>query len=145
MATKRKKRTNTTEPGPFAGLYSRHILRAVAEALDLEEDHPLTDRTAQRFFQNSSPNSYNRRKIFLALGQALIDMGFVPDLSPDLTLKVPPSARVYADSLQSAASFWDAFMSRIQSAGSWDVDRVTAGRCFLGLAAVDLAVPARRP
>ena len=140
MSKQRKSRSNTLEPGPFAGLYSRHILRAVVEALDLEEGHPLTNRTAQRFFRNSTPNAYNRRQIFLALGQTLIDMGFVPDLGPHLTLEVPPSARVYADSLHSAASFWDAFMSRIQSASSWDVDRVTAGRCFLGLASVDLAL-----
>ncbi|MDE2842364.1 MAG: hypothetical protein OXN21_03165 [Chloroflexota bacterium] len=140
MATKRKKRTNTIEVGPFAGLYSRHIFRAVVEALELEEDHPLTDRTAQRFFRNSNANAYNQRQIFLALGQTLIDMGFVPDLGPHLTIEVPPSARVYADSIQSAAAFWDAFMSRIQSASSWEVDRVTAGRCFLGLASVDLAL-----
>lgn len=140
MTMSKKKHSKVVDQGPFAGLYSRHILGAIVDALDLEDDHPLTDRTAQRFFQNSNPNSYNRRKFFLALGQILIDMGFLPHLSPDLTVEAPPSAQVYADSLQSAASFWDGFMSRIQNASSWDVDRVTAGQCFLGLAAVDLAV-----
>ena len=145
MSTKRKKRTNTTEPGPFAGLYSRHILRAVVGALELEEDHPLIDRTAQRFFRNSSPNAYNRRKIFLALGQTLIEMGFVPDLGPDLTIEAPPSARVYADSIQSAAAFWDAFMSRIQNASSWEVDRVTGRPVLPGTGLGGPGAPAVHP
>ena len=139
MSKKRKKRSTIPETGPFAGLYSRHILGAVVEALDLEEGHQLTERTARRFFQNANPNGHNRKQIFLAFGQALIDMGFVPDLSPHLPLQVP-SAQVYADSLESAASRWDAFMSRIQSESAWDVDMVTAGRCFVGLAVVDLAL-----
>ena len=139
MAKNRKKRSAISEVGPFAGLYSRHILRAVSEALDLEEGHRLNDRTARRFFRTANPNRYSRSQIFLTFGQTLIDMGFVPDLSPHLPLQVP-SAKVYADSSESAASRWGAFMSEIQSASSWDVDMVTAGRCFVGLAAVDLAL-----
>ena len=139
MSKKRKKRSNIPDPGPFAGLYSRHILGAVVDALELEEGHQLTERTARRFFRNANPNGFSRRQIFLAFGQTLIEMGFVPDLSPHLPLQVP-SAQVYADSLEFAASRWDAFMSRIQSKNSWDVGMVTAGRCFIGLAAVDLAL-----
>ena len=115
------------------------MLRAVAEALDLGEGHRLTSRTARRFFRNSSPNGHSRREIFLAFGQTIIDMGFVPDLSLYLPLQVP-SAQVYADSLESAARHWDAFMSETQSESSWDVDLVTAGRCFVNLATVDLAL-----
>ena len=137
--TKKKKRSTGADPGPFSGLYSRHILRAVVEALDLGEGHTLTGRTARRFFRDSNPNGHSRREIFLALGQTLIDVGFVPDLGQHLELAVP-SARMYADCIEFAAARWDAFMARIQSESSWDVDMGAAGECFLRLAAVDLAV-----
>ena len=139
MSKKSKKRTSARESGPFVGLYSRHILRAVVEALDLEEDHILAGRTSRRFLRDSNPNGHNRREFFLALGQTLIDMGFVPDLEPHLPLAVP-SAQVYADSIELAAQRWDAFMSRIQSESAWDVDVEDAGRLFVNLAAVDLAL-----
>ena len=139
MSKNNKKRTAAPELGPFSGLYSRQILRTVIEALDLGEAHVLRSKTARRFLRDSNPNGHNRREFFLALGQTLIDMGFVPDLGPHLPLQVP-SSQVYAESIEFAAQRWDAFMSRIQSEGSWDVDMVAAGRCFVGLAAVDLSL-----
>ena len=139
MSKKSKKRTSARESGPFAGLYSRHILRAVVEALDLGEGHVLTGRTARRFLRNSEPNGHNRGEFFLALGQTLIDMGFVPDLEPHLPMQVS-SAQAYGDVVQLACRRWDAFMSTIQSEGSWDVDMAAAARCFVGLAAVDLGL-----
>ena len=120
-------------------MYSRQILRAVVEALDLGEGHVLTSRTSRRFLRNSNPNGHNRRDFFFALGQTLIDMGFVPDLEPHLPLGVP-SARVYADSIEFAAKRWDAFMSKLQSESSWDIDMFAAGQCFLSLAVVDLTI-----
>ena len=139
MSKKNKKRTAAPEPGPFSGLYSRQILGTVVEALDLGEGHVLTTRTARRFLRDSDPNGHNRREFFLSLGQTFIDMGFLPDLEPHLPLQVP-SAQVYGESLEFAAERWDAFMSRIQSESSWDVDMVSAGRLFVGLAAVDLSL-----
>ena len=139
MSKKRKKRSVAPEPGPFSGLYSRQILRAVVEALDLEEGHVLTSRTARQFLRDSNPNGHNRREFFLALGQTLQDMGFVPDLEPHLPLAVP-SAQVYADAIEFAARQWDSFMSRIQSEGTWDVDAEDAGHLFVNLAAVDLGL-----
>ena len=139
MSKKRKKRSSAPEPGPFSGQYSRQILRVVVEALDVGEGHYLSSRTVRRFLRNSNPNGHNRRQFFFALSQTLIDMGFVPELEPHLPLKVP-SARVYADSIEFAASRWDAFMSRVQSEGSWDVGVVDAGHLFVNLAAVDLSL-----
>ncbi len=139
MSKKSKKRISVAEQGPFPGLYSRQILRAVIEALDLGEGHVLTRRTSRRFLGNSNPNGHNRREFFLALGQTLIDMGFVPDLEPHLPLAVP-SARVYGDSIEFAAQRWDAFMSRIQSEGAWDVNVEDVGHLFVNLAAVDLGL-----
>lgn len=139
MSKKSSKRASVAERGPFAGLYSRQILRAVVEALDLGEGLVLTNKTARRFLRDSNPNGHNRREFFLALGQTLIDMGFFPDLEPHLPLAVP-SARVYADAIEFAARQWDAFMSRIQSEGTWDVDAEDAGHLFVNLAAVDLGL-----
>ena len=136
---KNKKRTAAPEPGPFSGLYSRQILRAVIDSLDLGEGHVLTGRTARRFLRDSNPNGHNRREFFFALGQTLLDMGFVPDLGSHLPLQVP-SARVYGDAVEFAAGRWDAFMSRIQSEGPQDVDMDSAVRFFLVLASVDLGL-----
>ena len=63
--SKKRKRSAVPDPGPFSGLYSRQILRAVIDALDLGEGHILTGRTARRFFQGSNPNPYDREQIFL--------------------------------------------------------------------------------
>ena len=139
MAKKSKKRASVTEQGPFSGLYSRHILRAVVEALDLGEGHTLTGRTARRFFRDSDPNGHSRREIFLALGQTLIDMGFVPEFEPHLPMQVS-SAQAYGDVVELAARRWDAFMSTIQSEGTWGADVAAALRCFVGLASVDLGL-----
>ena len=139
MSKRSKKRASIAEQGPFSGLYSRQILRAVVEALDLGEGHVLTSRTSRRFLRESNPNGHNRREFFLALGQTLIDMGFVPDLEPHLPLAVP-SARVYGDSIEFATQRWDAFMSRIQSEGAWDVNVEDVGHLFVNLAAVDLGL-----
>ena len=139
MSKRKKKRSSGPQPGPFSGLYSRQILRAVVDALDLEGDHTLTDRTARRFYQGFSPNAYDRGRIFLASAQTLQDIGIVPNLEQHLSLRAP-SAQVYAKSLEFAAEHWDEFMSIIQSESSWDLDMVEAGRLFVGLAAVDLAL-----
>ena len=139
MSKKNRKRTVVTEPSPFSGLYSRQILRAIVEALDLGEGHVLKSKTARRFLRDSNTNGHNRREFFLAMGQTLQEMGFAPDLEPHLPLGVP-SARVYAESIEFGAKRWDAFMSRIQSESSWDVDMRAAGKCFLRLAVVDLTI-----
>ena len=77
--SKKRRRSSVPKPGPFYGLYSNRILGAVVEALDLK-DGPLVGRTARRFFRGSPVNGHNRKEIFVALGQALIDLGIVPEL-----------------------------------------------------------------
>ena len=137
MSTK-KRRSSVPKPGPFTGLYSNRILGTVVEALDVKHG-PLTGRTARRFIRGFPVNEYNRKEIFAALGQALMDLGIVPGLPTSLPSKVP-SARVYGDSMAFAARSWDSFMSVIQSESSWDVDMKSAGQCFLRLAAVDVSI-----
>ena len=136
--SKKRRRSPKIKAGPFSGLYSHRILETVVEALDLR-DSVLSGRTARRFFRGAPVNEYNRKEIFGALGQALIDRGIAPELPESVDLVVS-SARVYGDSMEFAARRWDNFMSRIQSRSSWDVDGRAAGRCFLSLAVVDLSV-----
>ena len=135
---KKRKRSSVPKPGAFSGLYSNQILGTVVEALDPKAG-PLTRRTARRFFRGSPVNEHNRKEIFGAMGQALIELAILPELGTFLPLRVS-SARVYGDSLEFAARRWDDFMSRIQSESSWNVDMSDAGACFLRLAAVDVAV-----
>ena len=75
-----------SNPGQLQPLGLNEVLDWTAAALDLEEGHFLTSRTARRFLRNSDPNGHNRREFFLALGQVLIDMGFVPDFEPHLPM-----------------------------------------------------------
>ena len=136
--SKKRSRSSVPKPGPFSGLYSNRILGTVVQALDVK-DGPLTTRTARRFFRGSSVNEHNRKEIFVAVGQALIDLGIVPELGTYLPLQVPP-ARVYGDSMEFTARRWDSFMSLIQSESSWNVEMRDAGQCFLRLAVVDVSV-----
>ena len=108
------------------------------DALDLKDD-VLSGRTARRFFSGSPVNEYNRKKIFGALGEALIDRCTAPQLPASLPFGVS-SARIYGDSMEFASRRWDNFMSQIQSQSSWDIDIRAVGECFLRLAAVDLSV-----
>ena len=101
-----------SNPGQLQPLGLNEALDWTAAALDLEEGHFLTSRTARRFLRNSDPNGHNRREFFLALGQVLIDMGFVPDFEPHLPVQVS-SAEAYGDVVQLARRRWDAFMSTI--------------------------------
>ena len=71
-----KPKTNSV--GPFGGVYSGQIIRAVVQAIDIE-DNVLPDRTARRFYASESVSEYNRGNIYHALGQALIDRGIAPE------------------------------------------------------------------
>ena len=56
------------DTSPMDGLYSGRILRAVVQALDIEEE-VLDSKTAQRFFSGRHVDEYNRNQIFDALGR----------------------------------------------------------------------------
>ena len=129
---------NHNDPDLFAGLYSGDILRAVVQALDIE-DAVLRSRTARRFFAGESVDEYNRYLIFESLGRVLIDYGMVPetvDALPDgvsLAMAVGMGVGLVGER-------WDHLMATIHSRGTAAVDVSAVGQRFLRLVAVDLSL-----
>ncbi len=85
------------------GLYSGRVLRAVVQALDIE-DEVLDSRTARRFFAGEPVNEYNRNQIFDAFGQALITRGLAPQTLDDLPEDLPMAAAVGTSVMMSAGN-----------------------------------------
>ena len=102
-------------------------------------DNVLTDKTAKRFFASGNASEYKKREVFHELGQALVDLGLVPDVGEKL-----PEDRTTADALADGIALvckrWDLLMQRIQSRSAEVTDTVGAGQKFLRLAAVDVAL-----
>ncbi len=123
---------------PLDGLYSGLILRAIVQALDIE-DEVLDDRTARRFFAGGSVNEHNRNQIFDALGQAMITRGLAPETLEDLPEALPMAA-VVGMSLMMSCGQWDHLMAHIQSRSGKIADAGAAGAQCLRLVVVDLAL-----
>ena len=79
---------NLVDTSPMDGLYSGRVLRAVVQALDIE-DEVLDSRMARRFFAGEPVNEYNRNHIFDSFGQALITRGLAPETLDDLPEHLP--------------------------------------------------------
>ena len=126
------------DTSPMDGLYSGRILRAIVQALDIE-DEALTNRTARRFFAGNSVDEYNRNQIFDALGQAMITRGLAPETLEDLPEGLPMAAGV-GMSLMMACGQWDHLMAHIQSRSGKIADVGEAGAQCLRLVVVDLAL-----
>lgn len=128
--------TNTADPS--GGLYSERIIQAIVQALDIGEG-VLAEKRARRFFAGESISEYNRAEIFDALGQALINLGIVPESLDALPGDVPmPTAVGMAIGL--AGERWDHLMADIQSRSIPVSDWGMVGESFLRLAVVDLAL-----
>ena len=120
------------------GLYSGRILRAVVQALNIE-DEVLGDRTSRRFFSGQHVDEYNRNRIFDALGQGLITHGLVPETLEDLPDELP-MASVAGMTLIMVCGEWDRLMAHIQGR-SWKITvGGDAGAQILRLVVVDLAL-----
>ena len=126
------------DTAPMDGLYSGRILRAVVEALDIE-DEVLDSRTAQRFFSGQHVDEFNRNQIFDALGQALITRGLVPETLEDLPEELP-MASVVGMTLMMVCGEWDRLMAHIQSRSGKVADVGEAGAQLLRMVVVDLAL-----
>ena len=129
---------NHNDHNDIAGLYSGGILRAVVQALDIENDE-LRNRTARRFFAGESVDEYNRNLVFEALGQALIDCGMVPESLAALPDGVSLATAV-GMGVGLAGERWDHLIATIQSRGTAAVDVGSVGTAFLRLVAVDLSL-----
>ena len=120
------KSMNHNDHDLFAGLYSGDILRAVVQALNIE-DEVLRSRTARRFFAGESVDEYNRYLVFESLGRALIDYGMVPetvDALPDgvsLAMAVGMGVGLVGER-------WDHLMAGIHSRGTAAVDVSAVGQ-----------------
>ena len=120
------------------GLYSGRVLRAVVQALDIE-DEVLDSRTARRFFAGEPVNEYNRNHIFDSFGQALVTRGLAPGTLDDLPKDLPMAAAV-GMSVMMACGQWDRLMAHIQGRSGKITDVGEAGTQCLRLVVVDLAL-----
>lgn len=123
---------------PMLPVYSGQIIGAVVKALDL--DHPvLKERTARRFFAGQSVNEHNHTEIFLALGEALVDRGIVPD--PPLFSQYDATiAKMLPAIIARAAMRWDSLVAKMQSYSGTTDDPGPAIADILRLVVVDLAI-----
>ena len=131
-------RKEFVDTSPMDGLYSGRILRAVVQALDIE-DEVLNSRTAQRFFSGRHVDEFNRNQIFDALGQALITRGLAPETLEDLP-ETLPMASVVGMTLMMMCGEWDRLMARIQGRSGKIADVGEAGAQLLRLVVVDFAL-----
>ena len=129
---------NLVDTSPMDGLYSRRILRAVVQALDIE-DEVLDGRTARRFYAGEPVNEYNRNQIFDAFGQALITRGLAPETLDDLPEDLPMAAAV-GMSVMMVCGQWDRLMAHVQGRSGRITDVREAGTQCLRLVIVDLAL-----
>ena len=123
---------------PFENAYSGRIIGVVVKALNL--DHGvLNERTAKRFFAGESVNEHNRAEILNALGQALIERGFVP-IPPILSERDISMSEIVAEIIENASSRWDGLLARIQSRSTPIKDYEQAVDQFLRFVVIDLSL-----
>ncbi len=123
---------------PLGGLYSGRILRAIVQALDVQ-DEVLTNRTARRFFSGQHVDEHNRNQIFDALGQALITRGLAPETLEDLPEELP-MASVVGMTLMMVCGEWDRLMAHIQTCSGQTADVGEAVAQLLRLVVADAAL-----
>lgn len=123
---------------PFENAYSGRIIGAVVKALNL--DHGvLNERTAKRFFDGHSVSEHNRSEILNALGQVLIERGFVP-IPPILSERDISMSKIVAGIIDNASSRWDGLLARIQSRSTPIKDYEQAIDQFLRFVVIDLSL-----
>ena len=124
-------------------MYSGQILGAVVDALNVGEG-VLAGKTAKRMFSGRSVSEYSRKEVLEAVGQAMVDLGLVPDV--DEKLREPPfrdgltTSDILADVIGMMCVQWDMLMRHMQNRGAAVTDFSGAGREFLRLATVDIAL-----
>ncbi len=99
------------DTSPMDGLYSGSILRAIVQAVDID-DEVLDGRTARRFYAGEPVNEYNRNQIFDAFGQALITCGLAPETLDDLPEDLPMAVAV-GMSVMMVCGQWDPRVSHL--------------------------------
>ena len=124
--------------GPLPTANSVEIIGAIVGALRLD-DGVLTRRTARRFFQGQLISEQSQEEIFLALGEALVDRGLLPE--PPVFKQCDVSmAVIIGVSLARAASRWDRAVSRIENRSAATVELGATTERLLRFVVIDLAV-----
>ena len=129
---------STNELRPVLPVYSGQIIGTIVRALDLDHE-VLKRRTARRFFAGEPVNEHDHDEIFLALGEAIIESGIVPE--PPLFLKYDASlAKMLPAVIARAAVRWDDLVAMMQSHSGTTPDPGSAIASILKLVVVDAAV-----
>lgn len=121
------------------------ILGAVVEDLRLRLPEEIT-RSAREYFAGRRPiiKDKTRKRILMAVGQALAAQGYVPDFGklPSPINKVATTGTVVAAALAVYAHQWDDLVGKLQSEALHDAKAEHAAVAALRLITVDLAVRA---
>ncbi len=125
-------------PGPIPTANSSAIVGAVVGALRLDDGF-LTTRTARRFFQGRSISEDNQAEVFLALGEALVGRGLVPE-PPVFKQHDVSMAAIIGVSIARAASRWDRAVARLQHRSATMVEQSATAERLLRFVVIDLAV-----
>ena len=139
MGKSSKRRRRAGLLGPCSG----QILGAVVDALDVGEG-VLADRTAKRMFAGRSVSEHSRKERLVALAQVLVDLGIVPDADDRLRggefRDGLTTADIVGDVIGAACQVWDRLMEHAQNHSAPVADFSGAGRRYLRLATVDVAL-----
>ena len=104
----------------------------------------LAGKTAKRMFSGRPVSEYSRKEMLGALGQAMVDLGLVPDI--DERLREAPfrdgltTSDILADVIGLMCIRWDMLMQHMQSRSAAITDLSGAGRRFLRLATTEIAL-----
>ena len=117
---------------------SGEIIGVVVEALDLDHG-ALKERTARRFFRGEQISERKRTEIFEALGETVVSLGVVPELTV-LHRYNTPTSWIMGEALEATSRRWDALVALMQSHSAPIRDHTAAANGFLRLVVVDLAL-----
>ena len=131
-------KTKEKTHGPLTTVNSPVILGAIVDALRLDDSF-LTTRTASRFFQGRSISEDNQADIFLALGEALVQRGLVPE-PPVFKQHDVSMAIIIGVSIARAASRWDRAVARLQHRSARTVEQGATAERLLRFVVIDMAV-----
>ena len=120
--------------------YSGQVIGAVVNALDYDHE-VLSSRTARRFFAGEPVSQHDHTEILLALGEALVSSGVVPN--PPLFQQYDASiSRMLPAAVARAAVRWDRLVGMMKSHSGTVDDPSPARVRMLRLVVVELALRA---
>ena len=116
------------------------ILGAVVRELRLQND-VLMDKTTKRYFSGQRIKDDGKREVFLAIGEALVVHGIIPE-SPVLERVGLPLEKILSLGITCSADHWDQLVGHMRYTSA-PVDRPDlAAISYLRLAVIDLALRA---